>query len=296
MATKNISRSIIEGGRASSSKYDRRQSNQTHRIETRTLLHIARTGDDPEGLVMPKREPVRKEFADKLAPVYRWMRSHVGQRWADVYSKLRRTFDTRTTAGRHIIFDHVLSDVSFSDADHKVRPGTFLVDSEGLLQISPGHHRWPTHRDRNHVTDKAMHVWADGRRVADYGVSLFWMVPEEVTWRECGHRRIHGKHWYGDCYREHRTSTKRVLAETVLAGHGPRKLLAFELKLLHSEPYVGIEGKGVSYFRAQPVQLCRQATGAYRQGVRFSIEDLAMWNRLAEPQQDALRMWMRPVR
>lgn len=281
MSTKNISRTIIEGGRARRNKFERYQSNAAERAELRAFCHKAAHAD-VENLVTPSREKVGKDFRDKLGPIYRWLRTHLGQPWNAVYAKLLRTFDTRTTAGRHIVFDHVLRSVDYRHEEANRGYYDFYIDEAGLLRLSE-RNRWQRwrRRDPNAVKTAELVAWVQGRKVMDYGVSMFWMAPTAFEWRECGKRFRHGNgFWYGSCERtEHKTSTKRVLADA-------SSLLAFEKRQLYQEP----DGLGgIRYYRDQPISLCRQAVGHYRQGARLTAEDLALWNRLNAPQQDALR-------
>lgn len=277
MSTKNISRSIIEGGRSNRNKFDRYHSNATVRAETRALCHVATY--DPEavdGRALPKRDKVFKDFDDKLAPVYRWMRKHVGQPWDSVYAQLRQTFDTRTTAGRHIIFDHVLRSVDHRHDESMRGYHDFYVDAEGLLRLSE-RNRWQRRRrSRDLLSEKELRTWLAGRKILDTGVALLWMVPAGFEWRECGQRLWHGNgFWYGSCRREHRPGTRRAVTPTAT-------VLGYEKKLLYQEP----DGLGgVRYYRDVPVSLCRQAVGPFRQGARLSQEDLVKWRQLSSGQQ-----------
>src|SRR4051812_1474335 len=106
MATKNISRTVIEGGRRHYNSYARRASNSDHRAAERVFLR--RIVLDPNGALEPIRAHVAKDFYDKLAPAERWMRRQVGRPWNKIYAEIRARFDIRTTAGRHIVFDHML--------------------------------------------------------------------------------------------------------------------------------------------------------------------------------------------
>ena len=45
-----------------------------------------------------------KYFSDHIRPLYRWLRSKVGQPWNAVYSELRKKLDTRGLSGQHILF------------------------------------------------------------------------------------------------------------------------------------------------------------------------------------------------
>lgn len=60
-----------------------------------------------DGLLCPyllKARNRTKYFSDHLGPLYRWLRSKVGQQWDDVYSELCQRLDTSTLSGQHILF------------------------------------------------------------------------------------------------------------------------------------------------------------------------------------------------
>ncbi|MGK7925885.1 MAG: hypothetical protein AB4290_11665, partial [Spirulina sp.] len=57
-------------------------------------------------------------FTDHLSPLYRWLRSQVGQPWDRVYSELCYRLDTSTLSGQHIlshVWDFVERDVTIID-------------------------------------------------------------------------------------------------------------------------------------------------------------------------------------
>ncbi|AKG22246.1 hypothetical protein [Calothrix sp. 336/3] len=59
-----------------------------------------------EGLLSPYLIKTRfktKGFSDHLSPLYRWLRSQVGQPWDLVYSQLCTTLDITTLSGQHIL-------------------------------------------------------------------------------------------------------------------------------------------------------------------------------------------------
>lgn len=60
-----------------------------------------------DGLLCPyviKPRYKSKYFSDRLGPLRRFLRSHVGQPWNDVYSKLCQRLDTSTLLGQHVLF------------------------------------------------------------------------------------------------------------------------------------------------------------------------------------------------
>ena len=95
MATRNLARTVIEAGRTSGSKHDRRQRRRLDRRDARQYCRIARLSDD-EGIAELDSAPVSVpgyiSQEDKLGPALRWMRSKCGQLWDDVYSELSQKF------------------------------------------------------------------------------------------------------------------------------------------------------------------------------------------------------------
>jgi len=58
-----------------------------------------------DGFLQPYLFKPRKtrHLSDNLAPLYRWLRSKVGQPWDDVYSQLCQQLDTKSTIGQHVL-------------------------------------------------------------------------------------------------------------------------------------------------------------------------------------------------
>ncbi|CAD5958311.1 hypothetical protein PCC9214_03014 [Planktothrix tepida] len=59
-----------------------------------------------DGLLSPyliKPRNKSKHLSDQLGPLRRFLRSHVGQPWNEVYSKLCQQLDTKTMAGQHVL-------------------------------------------------------------------------------------------------------------------------------------------------------------------------------------------------
>lgn len=176
MGTKYLARTAIEGGRARGNKWARRHSHRPVRAHERELLHAIAGAPDPDDddYVAPPA-PQGKHFRDKLGAPERWLRAHVGQRWDEVYAEMKRSFDPRTTAGRHIVYDHMLGWVKKpGDVDRGFGWWGFVVDEEGILREWSRPRRkaprtWATTRE-----EKAAHAFARGRVVGRRGAHLFW--------------------------------------------------------------------------------------------------------------------------
>jgi hypothetical protein len=132
MATKNLARTVIEGGRDGYSRFARRHSNSRERVAERQLSHEVRLRVEVDDVVYPMRRKVYRSFADKLSPGFRWLERQAGRPWDLVRSELFQRFDTRTTAGRHFLFDHLLPELERHSWGYRVR--RFYVDQHGILR------------------------------------------------------------------------------------------------------------------------------------------------------------------
>lgn len=208
MSTKRLSKTVIEGGRAGYNKFERRNSHVEVRAQERDYLkNVLADLEHAEEYDIDIRQPVMKGFTDKLAPMYRWLEAQVGRRWDEVRSEVFQKFDTRTTAGRHITFDHLLREVvdtesGFDNHGNMADPNIpvihtkgrhsywsvadYYVDQEGILRIRDDHRRRrrfyrnvpsPTEQDL-----RAAATWLAGRMVAEKGGTLYWLCPTEDIW------------------------------------------------------------------------------------------------------------------
>ena len=207
MSKKNLSRTVIEGGRYNGNKWDRRQSHAEVRAELRNYLtEVTHDPDNYDEYDIEPLRPVYKGFTDKLSPMYRWLNSKVGRPWDDVYSEITKSFDTRTTAGRHIVHDHLMSSVQIGPETHRYYykplpdPTTshsdndFYVDDNGILQKKrylgrryrrPSVPPFDTQRIAN---------WLNGRVVGQVGNKLFWFAPTSGAIISGRSKILKGKH------------------------------------------------------------------------------------------------------
>jgi hypothetical protein len=132
MSTKNLSRTVIEGGRRPANRDARRQSNADERTWERVTSHKLLTASELDEVIYRPRRKIYRDFSDKLAPAGRFLATQVGRAWSKVAGELLARFDTRTTAGRHIVFDHVLPSVRQGyGLSSRYR---FFVDAHGVLR------------------------------------------------------------------------------------------------------------------------------------------------------------------
>jgi hypothetical protein len=179
MSTKNLARTVIEGGQRWRNKIERRVSTRSLRADTRAFLSAVR--HDPEGaegIAPPSRASAQVAFADKLNPAYRFLDSRVGKGWNNTLALLAERFDPRTIPGRHVVHDHILRDVAPSrEAVGTNGRGTelYYVDARGILRNGP-RHRFHRHQRPVVFDREAVLKWLDGRQVGRVGSRLFWFV------------------------------------------------------------------------------------------------------------------------
>lgn len=175
MSTKNLSRTVIEGGRDRYNKFQRRHSNAVERTHAHRLERaLCRTQEPDEALFVP-RQPHYRVFYDKLGPARRWLVSQAGRPWDKVRSELFARFDARTTPGRHILFDHLLDEVEAHDLSW--RYARFGISRHGILEHY-GRKRWPFGgRPPLPEPEPTLRAWLGARRVIEHGPRLYWLVP-----------------------------------------------------------------------------------------------------------------------
>lgn len=174
MSTKNLARTVIEGGRAQRNTFDRRSSNSAHRRQVRQELTREQRNIDYGQVVYPRRKAVGRCFSDKLPPGERWLEKQVGRPWNKVRSDLFQRFDIRTTAGRHILFDHLLRMVrEFTNVE--MLRYDFRVDRTGILRRERERQRYV--RNRPVQVADWVYEWLGARRVGERQGRYYWFEP-----------------------------------------------------------------------------------------------------------------------
>jgi hypothetical protein len=186
MSKKHLARTAIEGGRSHYNQLERRASHTCERQAARAFCHLARVSNEDELPAAPRRRPVRKDFSDKLAPVYRWLDRQIGRPWDGVYAEIRARFDGRTTAGRHILFCHLLAEVDrFGEVRQPWRRFDLVVNDRGMLQAAPDYAGRGRRRRLRHpqprwaICSCTMRAWAAGRKIGLRAAVAFWFLPVE---------------------------------------------------------------------------------------------------------------------
>jgi hypothetical protein len=280
MSTKNLSRTIIEGGRHSSNKWDRRHSHAEERAAVKN--YMSEVLHDPDNYDEYDVEPIQhvyKAFDDKLGPIYRWLNRQVGRPWDEVYADVTKTFDTRTTAGRHIVYDHLLDAVEITpevrkhyhynpdDPTTSYYKHDYYVDDGGILQKKRYIKRsW--HEPVPEFNTKQIANWLNGRVVGKVGNKFLWFVPATKN-KKGGYSHIWGTEWHGGSY---------------YADPGPMFLyLAYEPVYKEDSKgraIIGDDGKMIVINRVS--KWVRASTPTLRQDRKLSPKELDYWNSLPE--------------
>jgi len=163
---RDLSRTVIEGGRYRRNKWERRESHRVARARERSWLDTLGDADASDPAPCTR---VRKMFRDKLAPAERWLAAQAGRPWAKVYSELRARFDSRTVAGRHVVEDHMLDWVRHPGDARYVYRDYFVVDAHGILRDV---------RDVRRRLARQFRTWTGDRVCANTPLGWWWFRAE----------------------------------------------------------------------------------------------------------------------
>lgn len=178
MATKNLARTVIEGGRTGMYKVEVAERNRQERHRCKEYLRDVEDYDEEPD---PIRRPASIYQTDKLNPMYRFLDSKLGCNWSKVRSELFRKFDIRTTPGRHVLFDHLLRDVCEGplpnpEGRYGYRFYRYYLDAQGRLCKAKS--RWRKDSSRKSFNFEELAAWLGFKKVGRLSdTKLAWFVP-----------------------------------------------------------------------------------------------------------------------
>lgn len=197
MSTKNLARTVIEGGRRNIE--DRRESNRNLRVSERNFLHVVKRAEDADEVdaPTPKRHPVPRKygFTDKLSPVWRYLDAQVGRPWRLVLKELVKKFPMSGLAGQHVVNQHIIGQIVGAGGSEG-RPKdpakdyfrqTYYIDHVGLLKKfkKEKKKKYPFNGSylRRLLTKRdheEMAKWLNGRKVLlGKDNTMYWALPTE---------------------------------------------------------------------------------------------------------------------
>jgi hypothetical protein len=286
MSTKNLARTVIEGGRHKHNKWDRHNSHAENRAAVRN--YIKEVTLDPENFDEYDVEPVNhvgKSFDDKLGPIYRWLRAQIGRPWDDVRAEISQTFDIRTTAGRHIVFDHLYNSVHVGPEPQQYYyrllddPDTtsysrndFYVDNSGILQEK----RYINRRFNRGVVvppfdTKKIANWLSGRIVGKVGNKYFWFIPVTGDKKHGGTDYTWKIEWRTDYPYGYSYETRPVFS-----------YLTYDIIYKTDSLGLQILEDGRPIILKREPKWRKTSTPSLRQGRKLNTKDMDFWNTLPE--------------
>jgi hypothetical protein len=187
MATKNLSRTIIEGARYNRDKWKRKQSIRAERRQAKE--YCQEVLDDPEtDEIIQEYGGDKRRYRlqkDKLQPLQRYLESNVGRSWDAIYSKLKSRFDERNIKGYHLLNDHIRNNVDGAGGEYGSRPidpnetwgyKSFYIDNNRILRQYPQRKNQPKERISDVEFDR-MPDFLGMRKVMRNGGIICWMEP-----------------------------------------------------------------------------------------------------------------------
>ena len=186
MATKNLARSILEGGRTVEDRSERRWSNRKLRRDDRAhFRRILADAERAEEMAEPNREArwvsPSSRFTDVLGGIHRWMETMVGKRWDDCYAEIRRRFDVRNLAGWHVVTQHIVGEFARAGTE-QTKYSRYVIGDDGIVRKGYEYHPMRReesvipYRERAALKAEIAAFLAD-RRIGWRGVYAFWFVP-----------------------------------------------------------------------------------------------------------------------
>lgn len=115
------------------------------------------------------RPPGGRQFADRLAPLERWLERNLGRGWNNVYREFCARFDRRTMKGWHLD-EHLLALVG---KDRHLWRASFIVDDRGILRRRP-HQRWGRAAAFSVEDEARARLWTAARQLIVRGDAVYW--------------------------------------------------------------------------------------------------------------------------
>lgn len=277
MATRRLPRTIIEGGRSSGYKTDVRATNRSERRSVKNFCNKSRFDADLPDEEVDERNPVptwgAEKFNDRLAVALRWLKSNQDRPWAEVYSELRQMADVRTLKGWHFL-DHVNKAIfHFGFPIWKTNPDGSFVDADGILRYKER----PTWRLRVNAEKPKKPAWSQRNWEND---------PELIGMFHLGKIIRFTKLNFGPKIRE----TSTIVIGRLVIEVGEAKFWAENVTTATAATRLGVprcHWCRCDLIRDYGTKMC--AHGSWRQTVRLTPTELALWQDLPEYIKKPLR-------
>lgn len=187
MATKNLSRTIIEGGRYNFEKMERKRSIRAERRQAKDFCQKALQDEEADNLIEAYGGKTSYHAQrDKLQPLQRFLEKNVGRGWNNVYSELKGRFDERNIKGYHLLNDHIRENVDGAGGKFQGCPidpsdgvwgyKAFYIDNNRILRKYPQREA----RSKDRISDAEYNRMLDflaTRKIMRNGGIICWVEP-----------------------------------------------------------------------------------------------------------------------
>lgn len=183
MSTKNLARTVLEGGRTGYEKFGRNYATRQQRRKTREYL--TRVKYDPE-YYLEEKEPERRKifegFTDKLTPVRRFLETQADKNWTEVNRLIKDRFDDRSLAGWHVVYQHIYRDIAPTTNVFQCKYYSsydYYIDDENILRkvYYPARKRYfisIEEQKRTELLKCEIIKWLDYRKIGFVDGVLYW--------------------------------------------------------------------------------------------------------------------------
>lgn len=138
--------------------------------------------EQPRGIGMKRQWKIRKNLNENLNPLFRFLNSHVGQPWNDVYSEIRERINMNSAVQFHI-WQHVQQYVCWHAIPNNsigIHHAFFVDPESGILERYAGNYHWGRRKPRQKPTVVERGEHGQFRRVEGVWRNLiFKRLPRE---------------------------------------------------------------------------------------------------------------------
>lgn len=188
MASRNLARTVVEGGHPNWYKHDvaflRRKERQRERRFCKKLLADPELWDEQPPLLTEKSGWWDNKHDHYAASVDKWLQAQSGRRWDEILSELTNTYDTRKTRN-YILLERICGMVCLiAHSNGETCWHRFMVE-DGILKTNRSHWRVRWWREKRLVSDEQLRDWLGNRTITIKDGHVHWMILSPGTHEMC---------------------------------------------------------------------------------------------------------------
>jgi len=174
-----MSKSYREGGHTGPYKFSRRYTTRKVRRASRDFCNQIKVDFDlDEGSDLEQEPNDHTDFKRGWKPLYRWLESHVDEKWDDVYSELSTKIKTVFGKDEHVksIINSIVDFHPSEDEKETWYRHEFYVDDQGVLNRKKRVTR-RTYYSYRKFDVKKLTDFLNGRIIGRYNGVYYWFTP-----------------------------------------------------------------------------------------------------------------------